>query len=45
MDTKEFSRKELDKLIWTNPITTISEKYKISTYQIRKACLETEIPL
>lgn len=45
MDTKEFSRQELYEIIWTNPITTTSEKYKISTSQIRKACLEMGIPL
>lgn len=45
MEEKEFSREELYELVWTKPVNAISEEYKISTTQIRKACLEMQIPL
>jgi hypothetical protein len=45
MDTKIFTRKELYDLVWFEPLSALSNKYKISGTGLRKICVRMSIPL
>lgn len=40
-----FSREELFDLVWGEPVTHISRRFKINAVEIRQACKEMNIPL
>jgi hypothetical protein len=45
MDRMEITRKELYDLVWSEPMTAISKRIGVETYQLKKACIENKIPL
>jgi hypothetical protein len=40
-----FTRNELYELVWTEPINKISKKFNIPSTELRKACINMDIPL
>jgi hypothetical protein len=44
METIQLTRKELYDLVWSTPLTKLSEKYSLTTEGIKKICKEFEIP-
>jgi len=45
MESKKFTRKELFDLVWTEPLSRLAKKYKISYNGLRKICKRMNIPL
>ncbi|WP_281233311.1 hypothetical protein [Flavobacterium gelatinilyticum] len=45
MNNITFTREELYKLVWENPLNQIAVKYNISKSDIKKACITMKIPL
>lgn len=45
MNETTFTRKELYKLVWSTPLTTIAKKYLISDVGLKKRCIAMDIPL
>ncbi|WP_439879676.1 hypothetical protein ACSX1A_10855 [Pontibacter sp. MBLB2868] len=45
METKTITRQELYQQVWSEPISSLSPKYNISDYELRKLCKELQIPL
>ena len=40
-----LSRKELYDLVWSKPISTLSKEYDLSDLELRKICIDYQIPL
>lgn len=45
METIELSRKQLYDLVWSTPISKLTQQYAISTDGIKKICKQFEIPM
>ncbi len=45
MKSKNFTRKELYDLVWSEPLTAIAKRFETSDYILRKACKDFKIPL
>ena len=45
MENISLTRKELYDLIWSIPMSTISQKYEISTERLRGICKKMNIPI
>ena len=45
MKKETFKRKELYDLVWSYPMLTLSKKYNISYYDLRKMCKRMNIPI
>lgn len=45
MTTKKLTRKQLYDLVWSNPISKLSEQYDLSSQHLRKICTKYDIPL
>jgi hypothetical protein len=45
MKSKNFTRKELYDLVWSEPLAAIAKRFDTSDYILRKACKDFKIPL
>jgi len=45
MDKKQLTREDLYKLVWSEPISTIAKRFKVSDWGLRKICNQMEIPV
>jgi len=45
MDTVSLTRAELYTLVWSEPLSTLAERFNLSDYGMRKICIELGIPL
>jgi hypothetical protein len=45
MEKETLSRKGLYDLVWSEPILSLSKKYEVSDYRLRKICKDLNIPL
>lgn len=45
MNNIEFTRQELYKLVWENPLNQITVKYSIAKSDVKKACIAMKVPL
>ncbi|WP_262710944.1 hypothetical protein [Pontibacter mangrovi] len=39
MNRKVITRQELYQQVWSEPISSLSKKYNVSDYELRKQCL------
>ena len=44
MKAYNFTREELYKMVWEEPMTSIAQKYNLEYQTIKKACSQWEIP-
>jgi hypothetical protein len=44
MDRKEFTRKELYDLVWSNPMSKLAKQFGMSDVGLRKICVKHEVP-
>jgi hypothetical protein len=45
MNSIEFTRDNLYKLVWSQSLLSLSRKFGVSDYELRKSCVKAEIPL
>ena len=44
MEKKVIGRQELHRQVWSIPISTLSKKYSLTEYELRKLCKQLQIP-
>ncbi|MFD0990478.1 hypothetical protein ACFQ1R_10250 [Mariniflexile jejuense] len=44
MEYKKITRKQLYNLVWSTPITTLSKQFNVKSSNIKKSCLDFDIP-
>ena len=45
MDTIELTRKELYAIVWSTPLSKLTQQYAFTNDQIKKICKEFEMPM